>query len=885
MNMFHLEDAIKKWKKSLFKNKALELGAIEELENHLRDNIEVRMKKGFDPETAFIEAVKGIEIGFTEVIEEFQYTSATTEPKSKWVSSWWIPALLPNVLKVLLRNIKRQPGYSLINISGLAIGMACCILVLFYVKQEFSFDNFHTKSEDIYRVVKTRSNSNGEFKSARSQVPMGPAIQQNFPEIEHAVRFWKAFQPVVGFEENYFNEDGFYFTDSKVFDLFTFDMLQGNPATALSLPGTVVITESIAEKYFREENPIGKSLSFKGFPEDSLKLTVTGVLKDLPVNTHFKFDFLASALNLETEKDNWSSHKSIWLYVLLSPNADVASLEEKLGPFVDEQAGKDPDSKFKTRVHLEPLPSIHLYSEFEGSFKPSGTISYIYLFSSLALVLLVIGCINFINLATANGFGRAKEIGIRKANGSLRSHIIFQFLGETVLLTSIAGITGLFLAKAFIPFFNRVGGINIQFESFLEPISVVFFLALVLVVSLLAGAYPAIFLSRFKPISIFKTVDAKSKKTELLRRTLVVFQFTVSVVLIIGTSVMYKQLSFIQNKNLGFEKEHILVVPYPENESDFVESIKSSSDVIGYTITKRVPVNDINYDSRTFRVPEQDVVKRFQSYVSDEFFIDTYGIQLKSGRNFNPDIASDRTNFIINESAVKELGWGTPENALNKPLEWNNNSNGVVIGVAADFHTTSLYEAVDPLILSFSPGNSWKTFVSIRISSANIPDTRSMIERIWKEASPESAYYSFFINDSLAQLHDRDSKLQALFSFLSMLAIIVSSLGLFGLTSFLILKMQKTIALHKILGASMSQIVMLITKNFFLLILIGFLVAIPLSIIGIETWLQNFAYQVDLGFQEILLAGLIICTSTLLTISYQTIKASIANPVNSLRRE
>lgn len=886
MSVFHLETAINEWKKGLFKNKNLEPAAIEELEAHLRDTIEARLAEGMSQKEAFTEATKGIEDGFNEVIEEFQFTSSSKEPKSKWVSSWWIPALLPNILKVLLRTFKRKPGYTFINVTGLAIGMACSILVLFYVKQELSYDNFHTNSENTYRVVKTRANSNGEFKSARSQVPMGPAIQRNFPEIENATRFWKAFQPVVGFEGNHFNEVGFYFTDNNVFDVLTFDMIQGNPATALSQPGTVVITESTAEKYFGELNPMGKSLSFKGFPEDSLELTVTGVLKDLPANTHFKFDFLASALNLETEKDNWGSHKSIWLYVTLAPNADVASLEEKVGPFVDQQAGKDPNSEFKTRVHLEPLSSVHLYSEFEGGFKPNGTISYIYLFSSLAILLLVIGCINFINLATANGFGRAKEIGIRKANGSLRSHIIFQFLGETTFLTAIAGIIGLFLAKTFIPFFNNLGGINIQFGSIFEPLSLVSFLALIVIVSLLAGSYPAVFLSKFMPASIFKTSSTNSKKTELLRRVLVVFQFTVSVALIIGTSVMHKQLSFIQNKNLGFEKEHILVVPYPENETAFIESIRSQSGISGFSISKRVPVNDINYDSKTFRIPEQDATKRFQNYISDEFFIDTYGMKLKAGRNFNPEIASDRTNFIINERAVKELGWESPENALGKTLEWNRNSeNGVVIGVLEDFHTTSLYEEVDPLVLSFSEGNSWKTFVSIKISPENISGTHLIIENAWRSSSPESAFYSFYINDSLSELHNRDSKLQALFSFLSILAIVISSMGLFGLTSFLVLKMQKTIALHKILGASIVQIVSLIAKNFFLLVLIGFLIAIPFSIIGVDRWLQNFAYQVELEFQEILLAGLIIVTSTLLTVSYQTIKASIANPVKSLRSE
>lgn len=886
MSVFHLETAIGNWKKGLFKNKNLEPGAVEELEAHLQDTIEALIAEGMSPEEAFAKATEGIEDGFTEVIEEFQFTSATNEPKSKWASSWWIPALLPNILKVLLRTFKRKPGYTFINVSGLAIGMACSILVLFYVKQELSFDNFHTNSENTYRVVKTRSNSSGEFKSARSQVPMGPAIQRNFPEVENATRFWKAFQPVVGFDGNHFNENGFYFTDSNVFDVLTFDIIQGNPATALSLPGTVVITKSTADKYFGEQNPIGKSLSFKGYPEDSLELTITGVLKDLPANTHFKFDFLASALNLETEKDNWGSHKSIWLYVSLSPNADVASLEKKIGPFVDEQSGKDPSSKFKTQVHLEPISSIHLYSEFEGGFKPNGTISYIYLFSSLAIILLIIGCINFVNLATANGFGRSKEIGIRKANGSLRSHIIFQFLGETALLTTIAGIIGLLLAKTFIPFFNNVGGINIQFGSFFEPVTLASFLVLIVIVALLAGFYPAVFLSRFMPSAIFKTSNSNSKKTELLRRVLVVFQFAVSVVLIIGTSVMHKQLSFIQSKNLGFEKEHILVVPYPENETAFIESIQSQSGIMGFSISKRVPVNDINYDSKTFRIPELDVTKRFQNYVSDEFFIDTYGMKLKAGRNFNPEIASDRTNFIINERAVKELGWGSPENALGRPLDWNRNGeNGVVIGVLEDFHTTSLYEEVDPLILNFSEGNYWKTFVSIKILPENKPRTHSIIEEAWRASSPESAFYSFYINDSLNQLHDRDAKLQALFSFLSILAIIVSSMGLFGLTSFMILKMQKTIALHKILGASITQIVSLITKNFFLLVLVGFLIAIPFSVFGVNRWLQNFAYQVHLGFWEILLAGLIIVTSTLITVSYQTIKASLANPVKSLKSE
>ncbi|MBO6523576.1 MAG: ABC transporter permease [Balneolaceae bacterium] len=884
---FDLDTEVNKWAKKLAKYPSIEPGYVEEMTSHLLDKIDGLKDSGYSEEEAFHKASELLLDDIEEVAKEFRSPrSKRLRNKPDWNENSALLQLLPNYLKIALRNLRRNPAYSFINIFGLSIAIACCVLVLLFILQEFSYDKYHENTEDVYRVVKTRETSDGEYYSARSQVPLGPGIEEAFPEVEQSVRFWRSFQPVLGYENNFFNESKLYFTDPEVFDLFTFEFLRGNPASALALPGTIVVTESMADKYFGNANPIGETLKYSGYPEGELELTVTAVIEDLPVNTHLDFDFLVSMHDITTERENWGSHKPIWLYVNLTPNTLIAQLEDKLTEFDNQRSGNDPDSPFKNITHLEPISSVHLYSEFEGGFKPGGTISYVYIFSSLALFILLIGCVNFVNLATARGMTRTREVGVRKVIGAQQSQLVNQFLGESILLSTIAGIIGVFFAKVLLPFFNELGGLHINFGDLMRPTAILALIGLLATIGVAAGAYPSLFMARFKPVSVLKTKIQSGNKGAFLRKSLVVLQFSISVVLIISTLVMHKQLTFVQQKNLGFNKDHLFVVPYTPNEEEFITRMESRSDILGVTISKRVPVNDINYDSRGFRIPGQDVIKRFQNYPADEHFLPTYEMNLVAGRNFNPDIAQDSANFIINEQAAIELGWSTPSEAVGEILSWNeSNPYGTIIGVVEDFHTTSLYEEVDPLVLSYPAGDFWKTFITLRISSADISTTLSEIEEVWKNTTPEGAFYNFFIDESLIQMHERDTKLQSLFSFLSLMAILISSLGLFGLTSFLIVKMQKAIGIHKILGASHLQVINLISKNFLALVGIGFAIAIPVAWIGATKWLEKFAYKINPGLTEIGLAALVILGSMVINIGIQTYKASVANPVKSLRSE
>lgn len=884
---FDLDTEVKTWAKKLAKYPGMEPGYIEEMTSHLLDKIDRLKDSDYSEEEAFRKASELLLDDIEEVAKEFRSTrSKRLGNKPAWNENSALYLLLPNYIKIALRNLRRNPVYSFINIAGLSIAICCCILVLLFIKQEFSYDNFHENSENIHRVVKTRVNSSGEYYSARSQVPMGPAISDNFPEILQTIRFWEAFQPVLGYENNFFNEDKFYFTDPDIFAFFSFDFIQGNPQTALSQPGTIVLTKSTAEKYFGDINPIGKTIQYSGYPEGELELTVSGVINDLPANTHLDFNALASILDIETDKDNWGSHKPIWLYAKLASNTPLNLLEEKLSEFVNEQEETEPDSPFKTTVHLEHIAAIHLYSNFEGGFKPNGTIDYIYTFSSLALFILIIGCVNFVNLATARGFTRAKEVGVRKVVGAQQNQLIKQFLGEAIFLSSVAGVIGIILSKILLPFFNDLGGLSINFNDLYEPYTLLVLLGLLVIVGVIAGTYPALFMARFKPISVLKSKIQSINQGILLRKGLVVFQFSISVVLVLATLVMQKQLTFIQHKDLGFNKEQLLVVPYTSNEEEFISQMKSRSDILNTSISKRVPVNDINYDSKTFKIPGTDELKRFQNYPVDEFFIPTYEMELVAGRNFNSDMSDDHINYIINEKAAKELGWNNPMDAIGQVLEWNSSApNGEVIGIVKDFHTTSLYEELDPIVLSFPNDQFWKTFITLRIASSDISSTILEIEETWENSTQDGAYYQFFINDSLTLLHEQDGKLQTLFSFLSLLAILISGMGLFGLTSFMIVKMQKAIGIHKILGANHLQVINLISKNFLALVGIGFLIAIPVAWFGATKWLEKFAYKINPGITEIGLAALVILGSMVITIGVQTYKASVANPVKSLRSE
>lgn len=789
--------------------------------------------------------------------------------------------MLKNYINIAFRNLSRNKGFSILNILGLSVGIACCLLLFFYVRNELSYDSFHEKGDRVYRIGKVRVSDGNETRTARSQVPMGPAIEQNFPGVEKAVRFWRAFEPVVGRENQYFNESNFYFTDPSVLEVFSFNLIEGNAAKALSQPHSVVLTGQTAKKYFGDENPVGKVISYDGYPAGEVDLTVTGVIEDLPSNTQFEFDFLATLKGVETEKDNWGSHKPIWTYVLLEDNTDPGLLQQSLPSFQENQYAS---SAVTEAVLLEPLTSIHLYSDLRGGFKPGSSITHIYFFSTIGFFILLIACINFMNLSTAQALRRAAEVGVRKTLGAQRNELVKQFLGEAFVVTAISLLLGLLWAEIALPFFNEIAEKELVLD-FTNPAAIGSLVLLLLTVGILAGLYPAFFLSKFKPVDVLgKRIT--SAKGGMLRKGLVVFQFTVSIVLIAVTLMIYRQMEYIRNKNIGFNEEQVVVLPYSSQERPLLNRLIRNPNVLNVSVSQRVPANTINDDGRTVTLPKKENPIRVESYVIDERFLDTYRINVIAGRGLSRDLSSDSSAFLINETAVKEFGWNSPAEAIGKSLTWSGYKSGTITGVVNDFQLASLHQKIEPLVLhTMRDSGWWKTFISVRIKPDHIPETLNFIEAGWKELTPKGAYEYFFIDQSLEQLHRADQQTGTLFGYFAGLAIFITCLGLLGLASFMAAKREKEIGVRKVFGAEIRDIISLMLKDFIVLILTGFFISVPIAYIIMNKWLNSFAYHIDIEIFIFAVAGSLALFIALSTVSYQAVRAALLDPVESLRSE
>lgn len=792
--------------------------------------------------------------------------------------------MINNYLKIAIRHLRRYKGYAFINIAGLAIGMACCVLMLLYVRNEISYDAHHEKGDQIYRLVSEHHSADEVSFYASNTVPTGPTLKQDIPEVLDVIRFWRGFRTVLGHDDNIFREANFYFTDPSVFEAFSFELIEGDPETALAHSGTIVLTESIARKYFGEEEALGKVLDYNGYPgTDSLTFTVTGILRDLPSTTHFAFDFLASLEGIETERTNFGSHKPIWTYVLLPKNTPPANLESKLPGFVDKYLHSETSRRI---LHLEPLRDIHLYSQYEGGFKTGSDATYLYLFAGLGFFTLLIACVNFINLATARSLNRTQEVGMRKVLGARREQLIGQFLGEALVQSTLALLFALVLLEGFLPVFNALFEQTLVLNYGHDPFLLLSLLGIVVFVGLLAGTYPAFFLSHFQPLATLKSTSITSAGT-LLRKTLVVFQFSISVVLIIGTAVVYQQLDYLRQKNLGFDKEQVVVMPYSPNEEPLLAALEQHPNVLSASVSQRVPVNTYNTDGRPV-IPEgfQERVG-VDSYIIDDQFTETFGLELAAGRFLSGDRASDSEAFLINETAVKRFGWNSPEEALGKQINWTNGPTvGPVVGVVKDFHIDSMHEAITPLVLHMRPGEKWwRTFMSAKINSTDITGTLAFLEQTWRSLTPEGAYEYFFIDESFEQLHRADARFGWIFGTFAILAIVIACLGLFGLAAFTAEQRTKEIGVRKVLGASVPGVVLLLSKDFARLVLLALIVAAPIAYLSMNRWLDNFAYHTEVGVGTFVLAGVLALLIAVLTVSYQAIKAALANPIKALRYE
>jgi len=796
---------------------------------------------------------------------------------------YWSAAMFKNYLNIALRNLKRHKLYSFINISGLAIGLACCILIFIYVKHELGYDRFHENSDHIYRAVLGEYQKGKWIYSVGTPEPLGAALEQELPEVEQSVRF---FHPpwiekwAVSYQKKSFYEEQVFFTDPSFFEVFSFPLVHGDPRSVLDKPHSIVISQDAAQKYFGAENPLGKVLMI----DNHIETQVTGVTEGVPPNSHFSFDFLVSfdAMPYKWIFNNWRT-QNCYTYLLLQRTYSSSELEPKLSQFQKKHFGPIENIK----LDFQPLTDIHLHSrDFRQDIASHiGDINSVYIFSAIAALILIIACINFVNLTTARSINRAKEVGMRKVIGAQRTQLIRQFFGESILFSLMALFLAVFLAIGLMPHLNRLIGQNLSLSqnSFFE--TGLIFLGIALIAGILSGIYPALYLSKFQPIKVIQENYSTGTKSYGFRKVLVVAQFTISIVLIIGTLVIFRQNRFCMNKNLGFDQEQILVVPMWDSQaqrgfSAFKNKLLKNPEVISVSGSSSIPGKSVG--TRGMK-PEGNPWFPRDSIVVDEDFIPTFGIKLIQGRNFSKEFPSDSGDaYIINQAAAKEFGWEEP---IGKQFIWrgDRNEKGTVIGVIQDFHYKSLHQRLEPLVLFMSSGAA--AYTSIRIRTQSTLNTIASIKKNWNDFHPGHSFEYFFMDNHFDRLYRSEKRMGKIFQYFTFLALFISCLGLFGLTSFMVNQRTKEIGIRRVLGASGGSIVMLFSKEFMKWVLVANLLAWPIAYVVMNQWLQNFAYRININLWAFLASAFIAFLIAFFTISFQSLKAARTDPVESLRYE
>ena len=799
--------------------------------------------------------------------------------------------MLKNYLKSALRNIKKHKGYAFINIAGLAIGMTCCILIVMYIATELSYDRYHENADRIFRLGFDANVGGSQVVSPISNVPSAPVLIQEYPEVLDAVRFRTVSRTSVEYEDKQFYENDILYADNSIFSVFTFPMTKGDPKTALETAYSAVLTEDTAKRYFGDEDPIGKTLTLN----NESNFVITGVMKDVPPNSHFTFDMLCSYETLYDRNreimEEWFNFRD-YTYLLLSEGFDYRDLENKFPALIEKYMG----SMLKAlggeiEFFLQPLTSIHLHSNLENEISPNSSIIYIYIFGAVALFILCIACINFMNLATARSSTRAKEVGLRKVVGAERRELIRQFLGESLLYSFLSLMIALLLSRLALPFVSSLSGqdlsMNFAHVSWLIP----GLLGLALFVGFLAGSYPALFLSAFRPSQVLKGNLKAGSAHSRLRSILVVSQFIISICLIIGTGIILSQIEFMKNKSLGFDKEDVLVAEIMDrNVRQSLDSIKAEIQrvpgVVSVSSASLVPGQEPSVQPF---IPEGFTEK--QSQLMEIFWVDhdyfpTLGMEIVKGRNFSLEFGTDSSSaVIINQTAARRYGWENPVGkTIRAPsdeiMKWETYT---VVGVVKDFHRTSLHSVIAPQIIGNDPGRFDE--LAIRISPENSEATLNLLREKWKGIDPKRPFDFFFLDGMLDSQYGAEERLSDILSAFSVFAIFIACLGLFGMASFAAEQRTKEIGIRKVLGASVPGVVALLSRDFLKLIAVANLIAWPLAYFGMNRWLQNFAYKTGIDVWIFIFTGVIAIGIALATISYQSIKAALLNPVDAIKYE
>ena len=808
--------------------------------------------------------------------------------------------MFTNYLKTAFRSLLKNKGFTILNGLGLTLGIATCLLIVFYVLDERSYDRYNEKADRIYRVNNLVKFGGNENVYAASPAPAAQALKSDFPEIEQVVRLQVAEKKRVKKGSQYIQEDRVVYADSSLFAVFTLPMIDGNPASALRDPHSAVITEQTAKKYFNQTNVVGRTL----LVNEGEPYKITGVIRDLPTQSHFQFDFFLSVSTLPWSREEAWLSNNFTTYVVLKPGADPARLEAKFGGFIRKYMGPQLQDVLHVsfdafeqngnyyRFSLFPLTRIHLESNCVDDLAPNGNIEYVYIFSAIALFILVIACINFMNLSTARSASRAREVGVRKVLGSPRKYLIAQFLTESVMVTTAGATLAVFLAWALLPLFNDLSGKTLTVSPHLFGQLLPVLLVVVLIIGCLAGSYPAFFLSAFQPIDVLKGKLASGFKGSRLRSFLVVFQFAISFFLITSTLVVYQQIKYIQSRDLGYTRDHVLIVQNTQTLGNqarsFKQEIKQLSGVDNATLTSGLPTAEYGNATSFFedRGLDQKRAVHSQRWSVDEDYLPTLGIQLKSGRNFSAQMPTDSSAVLINEAAAKLLSYTNP---LNQPLyaPVDNFLKKIatyhIIGVFRDFNFQSLRQNVTPMALILDEDRG---ALSIRIhAGANIPALMAQIRDKWKGLSPNQEFAYSFMEEDFDGLYRAEQRIGKIFISFSSLAILIACLGLFGLVAYAAEQRTREIGIRKVLGAGISTIVRMLSKDFIRLVLLAILIASPLVWLAMHKWLQGFAYRIGISWWTFVIAGLIALLIAILTVSFQTIRAAIANPVKSLKTD
>jgi len=798
--------------------------------------------------------------------------------------------MLRNYFLIAIRNIKRQWGYSLINILGLAVGLACCMLIGIYVFHELSYDTFNEKKEKLFRVNVTYSSSGRSGKMFMTPTALLPTMKREFTEVKEGVRVFNVsqFSPVIVQKENVkYQEEQFLYVDSTFFDVFSFKLTKGNPTTCLVKPNSLVITEESAAKYFAEEDPMGEVVKV-----DGKDYTITGVLENLPNNSHIRFDFLASFSSLRASQSEIWFSANYATYVEISSPEVARQLEDDITTAVNKMLG---DKLGDTTIDFElmPLTDIHLKSDVPNEMQPQSDMRYIYIISVVGLLILVIACINYMNLATARSVERSREVGMRKVLGAVRKQLFYQFMGESAIITLLAMVIALIVVNISIVPFNQLTGKELSTTDVFSTPMLVGLGLVFLIVTFLAGAYPAITLSSFTPSKVLKGRFTRSKTGSLMRKVLVVLQFSISIFLIIGTLVIYKQLNFMRDKKLGYDKENVIILPTDREVNKNFETIKTElekrEDVLSVSSASESPT-DIN-GGYSIQIPSLlDQSMSVNAVTVDKSFLETMDMQLVSGRNFtNTDhilaikekYEERKYAFIVNQELVDKL-LQDEQNILGTTASLNGRE-GEIVGVVEDFHFTSLHRKINPLVLFIEPAQFNKLF--IRIKSQNLQKTLVGIEEQCKTIVPDRPFIFQFMDDEYAAMYRNEVRLSNVFTVFAVLAIVIACLGLFGLVSFAVEQRNKEIGVRKVLGASIPSLFFLISKDFSKLVLIAFLLAAPIGYWLMDQWLTDFEYRTSIGVLPIVVSVVSAMMVAYITVSYQSIKAALLNPAETLRTE